>query len=528
MKKAVIAWKIQNDSNTNHLSPTLQQQIITEGNDAKQTVIEYCDWLTTTFNNSLPSENWRMPTADNHPSAQNPLEVSNSNEDYCNLVNTVERHTKCNAAYCLRKKNSQTQATCRFDYPRPLQEETSIHFEVLPSNRIRAKVITKRNDPLINTHNQTLLQHWRANVDVQVIIDIEDCVRYMTKYAAKAETKTQTAKKIFRTCVNRLSQTSQTKNAFRSAMIKSIGERDFSAQETAHMLLGLPLYSCTYSFVTISLDNSRSIAIHEISPCAEISTKLTTIDFYAKRLQVIECQHVAQMNLLTFSCHYYVQYNCLKTRKTEVIVRTFPCYSSNPEGTCYAQYCKYQLIKYKPWQTQLSNAWNDLPDKDENYIMAYHDFLKSTIAKEYLPQLAEELEHIEQYLEHNQSEDTNSDELHEQMHEQEEWMLLCQLNATFEQEPNTSEDSINWHSLITSVTEEQISESANWIYTIKKENPTLTYEYHSQIDANTLNAEQQLAYDIIIKHHKNAYNTQFETALHHSLKLTAVLQQLQE
>ena len=79
-----------------------------------------------------------------------------------------------------------------------------------------------------------------------MIIDIEDSVRYMTKFAAKAETKSQTTQQIFQTCINRLSQTSQAKLAICSAMIKSIGERDFSAQGTAHMLLGLPLYSCTY------------------------------------------------------------------------------------------------------------------------------------------------------------------------------------------------------------------------------------------------------------------------------------------
>ena len=106
-------------------------------------------------------------------------------------MNTVESHSRCNAAYCLRRKNSQTQAKCRFDYPRPTTEATDIVFETLPSGRIRAKLITKRNDPLINTHNPTLLQHWRANVDLPVIIDIEDCV-------AKAETKSQ--KKKLQTC----------------------------------------------------------------------------------------------------------------------------------------------------------------------------------------------------------------------------------------------------------------------------------------------------------------------------------------
>ena len=117
-----------------------------------------------------------MPTADNHPCALNPLQITGNAKDYCNLVNAVERHTRCSAAYCLHKKSDQVLAKCRFDYPRQTTEATNIQFETLPSGRIRAKVITKCNDPLINTYNPTLLQHWRANVDLQVIIDIEDCV----------------------------------------------------------------------------------------------------------------------------------------------------------------------------------------------------------------------------------------------------------------------------------------------------------------------------------------------------------------
>ena len=32
-----------------------------------------------------------------------------------------------------------------------------------------------------------------------------------------------------------------------------------AAQETAHMLLSLPLVACTYSFITVSLQNSRRL-----------------------------------------------------------------------------------------------------------------------------------------------------------------------------------------------------------------------------------------------------------------------------
>jgi hypothetical protein len=44
-------------------------------------------------------------------------------------------------------------------------------------------------------------------------------------------------------------------------MIQVAGDRDMAAQETAHMLLSLPLVGCTFSFVTISLDNSRKVNI---------------------------------------------------------------------------------------------------------------------------------------------------------------------------------------------------------------------------------------------------------------------------
>lgn len=173
-------------------------------------------------------------------------------------------------------------------------------------------------------------------MDVQTIVDIEDCVRYMTKYAAKAETKSQTAKQIFKTCVSRLSHTSQACNVVRSAMIKSIGERDFSAREAAHMLLGLPLYSCTYTFVTVHLDEMKTVQIQRTLSKTTMSTKLSIVEFYAQRAQCEPTnQTVNQMSLLQYSRQFYVQNNSVRERQTEVIVRTYPSYSSNPKSKHY-------------------------------------------------------------------------------------------------------------------------------------------------------------------------------------------------
>ena len=42
-----------------------------------------------------------------------------------------------------------------------------------------------------------------------------------------------------------------------------------------------------------------------------------------------------------------------------VIPRIFPTYSPNPKGSNFSLYCKYQLLRYKPWKTTQNNAWGD-------------------------------------------------------------------------------------------------------------------------------------------------------------------------
>ena len=49
-----------------------------------------------------------------------------------------------------------------------------------------------------------------------------------------------------------------------------------AAQETCtHMLLSMPLTGCTYSFVTVSLDNSRKVDIDNENQSDEVLQKST-------------------------------------------------------------------------------------------------------------------------------------------------------------------------------------------------------------------------------------------------------------
>ena len=53
----------------------------------------------------------------------------------------------------------------------------------------------------LNSHNRVMLENWRANVHLQVIVDEKACARYMTKYAAKGEPQSKSASEILKLSV---------------------------------------------------------------------------------------------------------------------------------------------------------------------------------------------------------------------------------------------------------------------------------------------------------------------------------------
>ena len=124
------------------------------------------------------------------------------------------------------------------------------------SDCYRAKIVTKTNDSRVNNHQRLQLQDWRANCDIQLIIDHHACVEYMTKYAAKGESKPPVLKQVI-SSLNHQNTANRTGKVIKKIMIRTLGERDFSAQETMHHLLSVKLYSSSFNVVPISLEGSR-------------------------------------------------------------------------------------------------------------------------------------------------------------------------------------------------------------------------------------------------------------------------------
>ena len=107
--------------------------------------------------------------------------------DYVDLLNSVQRHTTCSSKYCLRK-NDKSALECRFHFPFDSCSDTTLQFKPINTKsgetKYKATVVTKRNDSRLNHHQPLQLQGWRANCDIQIVIDYYACVEYLVKYTS--------------------------------------------------------------------------------------------------------------------------------------------------------------------------------------------------------------------------------------------------------------------------------------------------------------------------------------------------------
>ena len=168
-------------------------KVVNEGKLASEKIIcKYVDWLLSTYNPDPPEDGlWVKPST--HPCQKYHKDFDDSDSDYVDLLNMVQRHTRCSTSYCLKKRHNDTQPKCRFNFPIESCNKTSLKFEQINSKdntyKYKVQVVTKRNDTRLNNHQRLQLQGWRANCDIQVVIDYHACVEYLAKYAAKSESK---------------------------------------------------------------------------------------------------------------------------------------------------------------------------------------------------------------------------------------------------------------------------------------------------------------------------------------------------
>lgn len=479
-----------------------KQCAIEEGQKAERTICDYVDSLISTDNPCNPDElNWMKPKT--HPCKRRFHDIKENewDKDYENLINSVERHTHCSTAYCLCKKDDDN-LSCRFNYPKDCCEKTYLQYEEIRSKdgilNYKVKVVTKHNDTRLNNHQPLQLQGWRANCDIQVIIDYHSCLEYIAKYASTGEKLSSVAKDVFTSVICDSTNDSDSKSVIKKLMMRAIGERDMGIQEVMQQILSIQLLSSSFQVVTASLNGSRNITIES----DKLKTEPSILDLYAKRtLYESDFPGISKNNFIEFASNFSKAKLGLKRRGTPVVVKSYPNYSSNPKGPNYGSFCKYQLLKFKPWVNCLNNAWNNQEGCDSIYIETWHSFLNTAKAKKFVPDWSHQLYCKSQYV-HEISDENDTNEY--ETGEREEWMYLADLK--FQNDSNadptiTCHQSEEYWSLHrTLYTLQEIGDMPLWINEQKKNYSSQITTETKPVDINSLNHAQHTTYDIVSNH----------------------------
>ena len=112
-----------------------------------------------------------------------------------------------------------------------------------------------RNDRWLNSHLVGLMQIWLANMDFQLVVDVNKVVNYMTKYVCKPEMEmSKGLSKMVEKLINVGHHTGIGPRGILKKMIFNlVGSRTSSKQESCHLSLGTPMVSCSHDFVRLNL-----------------------------------------------------------------------------------------------------------------------------------------------------------------------------------------------------------------------------------------------------------------------------------
>ena len=183
------------------------------------------------------------------------------------------------------------------------------------------------------------------------------------------------------------------------------------------------------------------------------------LDVYANRSDYDKSLEISSLNSVEFATKYKVVNKKLTKQPDNVIPRVFPSYSSNPKGPNFPLYCKYQLLRYKPWKISQDNAWDNLEPANENFIQKWHVFLETGYAHKNVPGWFDKLQEV---IKSQQDIDETGD-LENNANVQEGWMVLCDLHKPFHNSHQGSQLEYDWHQDRSHYTEQQIGEMPSWV-----------------------------------------------------------------
>jgi hypothetical protein len=209
----------------------------------------------------------------------------------------------------------------------------------------------------MNSFNMPMIIAWRMNIDIKPVLSKYAAIDYIAKYASKSEKQAPAFPELLASVANSMDDNRTAQSACQKVLNKMLGECTYSAQETAHLLLGIPLVRASVTFQTIytGMDGGyRELAAQEGAelgePMVEDEDFVTDDSWlqqymkYPPEMESLSLQDV----LSTYS--WRKSKWCKKRDKTMTVLRVYPRFSPNPEDDHYEDYCRTKVILHHPFR----------------------------------------------------------------------------------------------------------------------------------------------------------------------------------
>lgn len=309
------------------------------------------------------------------------------------------------------------------------------------------------------------------------------------------------------------------RSKLRSLMIRSVaGKRDLGSGEVSRYLLSEPTYHSEFDAVFLNLDlNVKEIdienfqitdenAVNDYQDTEKSLYKNSLIDFYANRQknEYLSQYNENIMHLIHFAQIFKVNTKSHKIEKRhnpdKIVIIPYPRINQNKNNRKqYADYCKFQLIKYSPWNIdnieELKSTLNSINNWEEFLRNAPENILNSL---NFDTNLSAKLTDLR--------DDPEDDIEPEDNLTRQSWMYLSEMQP---QNFNPNDESVpfidlkyDWVSRRNNYSEHQLENFFNFISIQKQLNNHNNNNNQSLpvVLPEQLNVEQRFAYNIV-KHH---------------------------
>lgn len=238
----------------------------------------------------------------------------------------------------------------------------------------------KRNERRMKQTSTTMLQSWRANCDVSVLIynhgsassisctDIAAVVCYVVSYCTKGNLSFNMERDAIEAMITAAEEdfleggNVSTVSLVRKILNSFHSKRVITKAEASCELLNLPLYKCSERIVRVSLSSHTTIR-----KGSKRSKKQTQLESYATRLR-----RYKKMNFHDFFySHIAPRY---RDRDKRILVCTG--LSGSPVYPVSYGYAKSSLILYKPWSKDDRLRFERKGDDRQIAIEEFNDFIQ--------------------------------------------------------------------------------------------------------------------------------------------------------